>query len=289
MYSVSQRAKTYKQPRGGFVNPKSFEEFEIFKFEELYEEENISPSIVGTVVDYMTRFLLFNDKNEAFKISLMGAERINEKELKKAKDLLNSIKGIDDESIINACKLVGYDTVLRAGLMTYKPIEEINPDVEDLTDDPDIAAKLPYVINQILHELARFRKIPAYSIREVEKGQIMNLNDSLDNFYQLKIIKNVDYEFLDDLTVQFLEDGEALITYYQYPDNITETTPDTKTIDMPEDVLEIAPYGIAADILKADVSNKYGVIYANRYKEMIQTLDSRYSTGSVEFEGGIEI
>ena len=128
MYSVSQRAKTYKQPRGGFVNPKSFEEFEIFKFEELYEEENISPSIVGTVVDYMTRFLLFNDKNEAFKISLMGAERINEKELKKAKDLLNSIKGIDDESIINACKLVGYDTVLRAGLMTYKPIEEINPD-----------------------------------------------------------------------------------------------------------------------------------------------------------------
>ena len=128
MYSVSQRAKTYKQPRGGFVNPKSFEEFEIFKFEELYEEENISPSIVGTVVDYMTRFLLFNDKNEAFKISLMGAERINEKELKKAKDLLNSIKGIDEESIINACKLVGYDTVLRAGLMTYKPIEEINPD-----------------------------------------------------------------------------------------------------------------------------------------------------------------
>lgn len=128
MYSVSQRAKNYKQPRGGFVNPKSFEEFEIFKFEELYEEENISPSIVGTVVDYMTRFLLFNDKNEAFKISLMGAERINEKELKKAKDLLNSIKGIDDESIINACKLVGYDTVLRAGLMTYKPIEEINPD-----------------------------------------------------------------------------------------------------------------------------------------------------------------
>jgi len=128
MFSVSQRAKTYKQPRGGFVNPKSFEEFEIFKFEELYEEENISPSIVGTVVDYMTRFLLFNDKTEAFKISLMGAERINEKELKKAKELLNSIKGIDDESIINACKIVGYDTVLRAGLMTYKPIEDINPD-----------------------------------------------------------------------------------------------------------------------------------------------------------------
>lgn len=128
MYTVSKRAKTYKQPRGGFVNPKSFEESEIFKFEELNEEENISPSIVGTTVDYMTRFLMSGDKKEAFKISLMGAKRLNDNEFKKAKELLNNIKGADNESIINACKLVGYDTALRAGVMAYRPIEEINPD-----------------------------------------------------------------------------------------------------------------------------------------------------------------
>jgi uncharacterized membrane protein YheB (UPF0754 family) len=168
-------------------------------------------------------------------------------------------------------------------------IEESNPNVTDLTDDPDIAAKLPYVINQILHELARFKKIPAYVTREVEKDQIINLNDTLDNFYQLKMIRNVDYDYLDDVTIQFLEDGEALISYYQYPENITATTPNTKTLELPEDILEIAPYGIAADILKADVSNQYGTIYERRYREMIQTLDSRYSMGSVEFEGGIEI
>ena len=172
---------------------------------------------------------------------------------------------------------------------TLALIEEINTEETSLTDDPDIAAKLPYVINQVLHELARFKKIPAYATRDVEKDQIMSLNDSLDNFYQLKIIKNVEYEFLDDLHVKFLEDGEAVISYYQYPDNITDTTPDTKTIDMPEDVLEIAPYGIAADILKADVSNQYGTIYANRYKEMIQTLDSRYVNTIIEFDGGINI
>ena len=172
---------------------------------------------------------------------------------------------------------------------TLALIEEINPEATDLTDDPDIAAKMPYVINQILHELARFKKIPAYSIKEVEKDQVMNLDDSLDNFYQLNRIKGVDHEFLDDLTVKFLEDGEATISYYQYPDNITDTTPDTKTIEMSEDVLEIAPYGIAADILKADVSNQYGAIYAARYREMLQTLDSRYSNTIVEFDGGIEI
>ena len=172
---------------------------------------------------------------------------------------------------------------------TLALIEEINPEAENLTDDPDIAAKLPYVINQILHELARFKKLPAHVNREVEKDQVMNLNDSLDNFYQLKLIKGVNYDFLDDLNVKFLEDGEAVISYYQYPENITDTTPDTKTLDLPEDILEIAPYGIAADILKADVSNQYGSIYANRYREMIQTLDSRYANTIVEFDGGINI
>ena len=55
------------------------------------------------------------------------------------------------------------------------------------------------------------------------------------------------------------------------------------------DALEIAPYGIAADLLKSDVSNQYGAIYERRYREMIQTLDSRYSMGSIEFDGGINI
>ena len=128
MYTVSLRAKTYKQPRGGFISPKGFEEYEIFEFEKLYEEENISPSIVGTVVDYMTRFILNHNKEEAFKISIMGAERLSKNDLKKAKALLNNVKGLDNVSLTSACKLVGYDTVLRAGAHTYIPIEEINPD-----------------------------------------------------------------------------------------------------------------------------------------------------------------
>ena len=183
---------------------------------------------------------------------------------------------------------------------TLALIEEINPNVTDLTDDPDIAAKLPYVINQILHELARFKKIPAYEIREVEKNEILDLTtlgrdedseepDTRNIFYQLNIIRDVEYENLDDTHVKFLEDGNALIKYYKYPINITTDTADSTTLDLSDDALEIAPYGIAADVLKADVSNQYGAIYANRYREMLQTLDSRYSLGSVEFEGGIEI
>lgn len=130
MYTVSRRAQSYKQPRGGFIKPSSFEVIKLEDTISLNEEENISPSIVGTVVDYMTRFMEGTPITEAFRISLKGATLI--KSLDVAENLLKRIKDIDDESIIAACKIVGFDTVLRAGPMTYKPIEQINPDKDTI-------------------------------------------------------------------------------------------------------------------------------------------------------------
>ena len=46
------------------------------------------------------------------------------------------------------------------------------------------------------------------------------------------------------------------------------------------------PYGVAADILKSDVSNGYGQIYAQRYETMLQRLDPRHSTGLIYIDGG---
>ena len=43
---------------------------------------------------------------------------------------------------------------------TLALIEELDPDSEYLTEDPDIAAKLNYVTNQIMYEVARIKKIP---------------------------------------------------------------------------------------------------------------------------------
>ena len=45
------------------------------------------------------------------------------------------------------------------------------------------------------------------------------------------------------------------------------------------------PYGIAADLLKSDISASYGQVYANRYEQMLQRLDPRYHTGSFYIEG----
>lgn len=36
--------------------------------------------------------------------------------------------GLSDETITAACKLSGFDCCFRAGLMAYRPVEDINPD-----------------------------------------------------------------------------------------------------------------------------------------------------------------
>lgn len=126
MYNVTTRARTYKQPRLGYINPNTFQEYEIYKYADLYETENIHASLVGLAVDYLTRYLITNNKEKSFKISLMGAKKIGEE--KKAFKLLKNINGIDNESIKSACKLVGYDCIFRSGTSAYKPVESINPD-----------------------------------------------------------------------------------------------------------------------------------------------------------------
>ena len=125
MSSVTQRIKEIKQPYGGYLKPSEFEEIQYSDNNELMEE-NISGGLVGLVVDYMTRYVMGSPKEEAFKISLLGAKLIREES--KALKLLNNIDGLNIKSVYNACKLVGYDVCYRAGLMGYKPVEDIEAD-----------------------------------------------------------------------------------------------------------------------------------------------------------------
>ena len=52
-------------------------------------------------------------------------------------------------------------------------IEELNPDSELLTKDPDIQAKIFSVTNHVMFELARLKKIPAYVEITVEDGEML--------------------------------------------------------------------------------------------------------------------
>ena len=180
-------------------------------------------------------------------------------------------------------------TLLEMKKKVLKLIEEINTDdSEKITDDIDIENKLVDVTNQIMFELCRIKKLPAYETIEVKENEEIELEKELKNFYQLEAIRGVQFEEYGNLII-FNEAGTAKIYYFKYPKRITAENEANYKFEISDDVLEIMPYGIAADILKSDVSNQYGKIYENRYMELKQGLDPRYNTGSVYIEGGIDV
>ena len=107
MSSVTQRIKEIKQPRGGYIKPSQFKLQKIDDEKILNEQENVHASVIGMAVDYLTRFVMGADILEAFKISCMGAKVAEsmfkqKSALKTAQKLLVGIKGLDNNSVINA-------------------------------------------------------------------------------------------------------------------------------------------------------------------------------------------
>ena len=183
-------------------------------------------------------------------------------------------------------------TLKEMKLKVLRLIEEVSPNNASLTEDPDIAAKINDVINQIMYELARMKKIPKYVELEVHEGDKVEFADIEAEcgyeIYQLGLVGGVKYALKADGTViKILESGTAEIDCYVYPESITSATKDSYEFELTPDVLELMPYGVAADLLKSDVSAEYGRIYEARYESMKQLLDPRQHMNFITIEGGI--
>lgn len=110
MPSVTQRLKQIKQPRGGYINPKKMltvTELKATKPPYDVSAENVSSGLIGIAVDYLTRVMSGTSVKDAFVVSLAGARTV---ELAGA----------------------GYDSVYRAGLRAYRPVEYIEPNAETI-------------------------------------------------------------------------------------------------------------------------------------------------------------
>lgn len=174
-------------------------------------------------------------------------------------------------------------------------IEELNPNSELLTDDPDISTKINDVVNQIMFELARIKKIPKYIEMTVKTGDMITFDDLEEESgyvpYQIAMITGINHQYKANGTIiKVLEDGTAEIDLYVYPEQITEKTKDKAyEFELSADVLEIMPYGVAADLLKSDISAEYGSVYSTRYESMLNRLDPRYAMNTVYIDGGYDI
>ena len=183
-------------------------------------------------------------------------------------------------------------TLKEMEMQVFALIEELDMDNKNLTADPDFAAKRRSVINQVMFEMIRIKKLTRYVETAVEAGDLVDFETigSLcgNDVYQLEKVSGVKHELKAGGTViKALETGTLEIDFFVYPERITDKTSDSYEFELSQDVLEIIPYGVAADLLKSDVSANYGKIYAERYEQMKNQLDPRYHLGYISCEGGV--
>lgn len=175
----------------------------------------------------------------------------------------------------------------------YTLIEEYNEDEDDLTEDTDLANKMNSVINQVMNEMIRYKKIPAVKNMQIQlpEGQDeyeINITDIDADAYQIDVIRGVESIVIGKQVI-FNEEGTAKIYYFKYPEQIDQETEDNYEFELDTDALECMVYGVASDLLKSDVSANYGKIYSERYKELLQRLDNRYALGGIYIDGGVEV
>lgn len=128
MASIAQRIKEIMQPYGGYIPPKNLVVQQFKDGYELKPDESVSVNIVGTAVGYLTRYMLFDDKEDAFTVPLLGAQLADRED--EARELLDDVDGLSPISILAACRLCGYDVVVREGKTYYTPVYGIRPDTD---------------------------------------------------------------------------------------------------------------------------------------------------------------
>lgn len=154
MLSVKQRLKNISQPDGGYVPKNLFVEHQYRNFTGITEIETAFSSIQGLTVDYLTRYMLSNDKLLAFGISICGAKNIdkvfeNDNEYSHIMDLLDDVVGLDDNSIYNACQIVGYDVALRQGVEFYQNVNNIVPTENLINNIRTMVMRCLYFLNDV--------------------------------------------------------------------------------------------------------------------------------------------
>lgn len=130
MYSVRQRISTVMQPRGGYLEPRLFTSVKL-------PDDNIDimvrgedSRLTGLAVDYLTRFVAGQSALDAFAISLQGASCVQQETL--ARQLIATLdRQLDNQTIINAYRLCGYDVAYRQSPVLFCSLDtiEVTPQI----------------------------------------------------------------------------------------------------------------------------------------------------------------
>ena len=178
--------------------------------------------------------------------------------------------------------------------ITLALIEEYSQNMNEKTEDEDIALRLPFIYNLAYKELAMIKKIVAtktYSeIPDEQKQDRYTPYNLPSDLYQIKNVVTLDednkpinadyYTIQNKIYINDNSNGKTVLEYYKYPQEINEETTDDFYLEIDEDVQGILPYKVADDILKTDPSADY-TAFATEYQRKLQILDTRKNIPAV--------
>lgn len=174
MVSVTQRIRQVTQPRGGYINPKVMEVHFLGADGVVgmvdVTSENVYASLVGSAVDYLTRWCLDHKQppdipaaEYVFKIPCAGASRLDRQlgttYAKRAAGLCRLIDESREfnpdvpslptrDAIVAAVELASFDVAFRAGVQAF------NPDANTMPDE----ATIRHIDMMVERSLAFFRQ-----------------------------------------------------------------------------------------------------------------------------------
>lgn len=185
--------------------------------------------------------------------------------------------------------------------ITYSLIEEYESTAADFTDDDDIVARMPFLSDTAIQEMAQIKKI--IKTHELDRTAIgtseyyreYDLNSLISDLYQVRGIYKRDestnkrddeckYELTGDniLVINDTEDGNFKIEYNAFPLTINEDTDDDDNIVLSKDAAIIAAYKVADIILVTDVSANY-TAFRQEFDRRMSIFDNRSQANVVSF------
>lgn len=165
-------------------------------------------------------------------------------------------------------------------------IDQYTPDSPP-TDDEETLAKLNTLIELSQVQLCQMKKTEKRCMLPENGGQEESETGLIlyplpQDFYQLhRVTKDGDEVWADvfdnELAVKAGQ-GALVMSYYAYPPEITQDTDDDTRLWLDRDILQVLPYAVAADLLKADPSADY-VAFEQKYMGLLANLDPHKSAG----------
>lgn len=189
--TVTSLVNSTKQPRGGYIPVKLFQETCFESESELYPEENISKSLIGLTVDNMTRVMLGSNPEEVFEPAFAGMMCVKA-DIVGSTYLIHDVVGLDDASILSAYKLSVYESIYRNGYPFSNTIKEV-PDEHTIENIREMVKRsLVYfekqadIVNTGRRLSAKYRNLSAINQSEEVYGDYDYLTE--DSLIDMKVL-----------------------------------------------------------------------------------------------------